>query len=71
RPRSGRRRTPPGGRPALPSEAETAQFRTPEAGHDAPTTVLSGPGPSPRIFRSAETTGPVRPKIYRPPGDSQ
>lgn len=71
RPRSAKRPIPSGARSALPSEAETTQFRAADAGHDVPTTVLSGPGPSPRIFRSAETTGPVRPKIYRPPGDSQ
>jgi hypothetical protein len=51
-----------------PSEARTTQFG---AGgtehHDAPTSVLSVPGPAPRIFRSAETTGPVRPKSYQPP----
>ena len=54
----------------VPSEARTTQFRTGEdadGGDDAPTAVLSGPGRSPRIFRSGEATGPLRPKIYRPP----
>ncbi|MEK1163633.1 hypothetical protein OSJ04_13330, partial [Mycobacterium ulcerans] len=51
-----------------PSEAETTQFRSPaalDAHDDAPTTVLSGPGRAPRIFRSGESTGPLPPKIYR------
>lgn len=66
--------TRPGARPMptppLPSEARTTQFgaqRSDHSDHDAPTSVLSAPGPAPRIFRSAETTGPVRPKIFRPP----
>lgn len=60
--------TRPGG-PPPPSEARTTQFGAPRTEHDAPTSVLSAPGPAPRIFRSSETTGPVRPKIYRPPGN--
>ncbi|OBK25063.1 hypothetical protein A5635_16200 [Mycobacterium asiaticum] len=55
------------GGPPPPSEARTTQFSVAHTEHDAPTTVLSGPGRAPRIFRSAETTGPLRPKIYRPP----
>ncbi len=53
----------------VPSEAKTTQFRTADAGggDDAPTTVLSGPARSPRIFRSADSTQQLRPKIYRPP----
>jgi len=49
-------------------DAYASQFRIPQRDqHDAPTSVLSGQPGSPRIFRSSETTGPVRPKIYRPP----
>lgn len=54
------------GAPAPPSEASTTQFGVSQQ-HDAPTSVIAVPGPAPRIFRSGETTGPVRPKIYRPP----
>lgn len=57
------------GVPAPPSEASTTQFGAARPHHDAPTSVLSVPGPAPRIFRSAETTGPVRPKIFRPPNN--
>ncbi|WP_232022075.1 hypothetical protein [Mycobacterium basiliense] len=76
RPRRARRPGPWSARggAAVPSEAKTTQFRTPDAGaveDDTPTPVLSEPTGSPRIFRSAETTGPVRPKIYRPPGSAQ
>ena len=54
--------------PPPPSEAKTSQFRIPQRDqHDAPTSVLSLPTGSPRIFRSSETTGPVRPPIFRPP----
>ncbi len=56
------------GAPPPPSEARTTQFGAQRTEHDAPTTVLSAPGPAPRIFRSSETTGPVRPRIHRPPG---
>ncbi|MEK1155240.1 hypothetical protein OSJ78_13445, partial [Mycobacterium ulcerans] len=59
---------PARGGAAVPSEAETTQFRSPaalDAHDDAPTTVLSGPGRAPRIFRSGESTGPLPPKIYR------
>lgn len=55
------------GGPPPPSEARTTQFSAAHTEHDPPTTVLSGQGRAPRIFRSAETTGPLRPKIYRPP----
>ncbi|WP_437339838.1 hypothetical protein [Mycobacterium asiaticum] len=58
------------GRPAPPSEASTTQFSAAPAEHDADTPVLSGQSRSPRIFRSDETTGPLRPKIYRPPNRS-
>ncbi|WP_235627936.1 hypothetical protein, partial [Mycobacterium tuberculosis] len=34
------------------------------------TPALSRPAGSPRIFRSAGSTHPVRPKIYRPPDHS-
>lgn len=60
--------TRPGPAPP-PSEAGTMQFGAARTQHDAPNAVLSAPGPAPRIFRSSETTGPVRPKIYRPPGN--
>ncbi|WP_262490820.1 DUF7937 domain-containing protein [Mycobacterium simiae] len=73
RPPGQRRRHPRRRRPAVPAvpaEAKTTQFPTAPTGHDAPTTVLTGSTGSPRIFRSAESTGPVRPKIYRPPGNS-
>lgn len=56
--------------PPPPSEARTTQFGAPRTQHEAPTTVLSAPGPAPRIFRSSETTGPVRPKIFRPPNNA-
>ncbi|GJO06308.1 hypothetical protein NJB18091_47160 [Mycobacterium marinum] len=76
RPRRRQRRTgqpgPARGGAAVPSEAETTQFRSPaalDAHDDAPTTVLSGPGRAPRIFRSGESTGPLPPKIYRRPDD--
>jgi hypothetical protein len=60
--------TRPGGGPPPPSEASTTQFRAAHRGqHEAPTSVLSLPSGSPRIFRSSETTGPVRPKHDRPP----
>ncbi len=55
------------GTPPPPSEARTTQFGAAQTQHEAPTTVLSAPGPAPRIFRSGETTGPVRPRIFRPP----
>lgn len=51
------------GMPSLPSEASTTQFGAARSGHEAPTSVLSGP--SPRIFRPGEP----RPKIYRPPNN--
>lgn len=57
------------GAPPRPSEASTTRFGAARTEHDAPTTVLSAPGPAPRIFRSSETTGPVRPKIFRPPNN--
>lgn len=57
------------GAPPRPSEASTTRFGAPRTEHDAPTSVLSAPGPAPRIFRSSETTGPVRPKIFRPPNN--
>lgn len=57
------------GAPPPPSEARTTRFGAAPTEHDAPTTVLSAPGPAPRIFRSSETTGPVRPKIFRPPNN--
>lgn len=57
------------GAPPQPSEASTTRFGAARTEHDAPTTVLSAPGPAPRIFRSSETTGPVRPKIFRPPNN--
>lgn len=57
------------GAPPRPSEASTTRFSAPRTEHDAPTSVLSAPGPAPRIFRSSETTGPVRPKIFRPPNN--
>ncbi|MBX9978014.1 MAG: hypothetical protein K2Z76_00385, partial [Mycobacterium gordonae] len=60
--------TRPGG-PPPPSEAKTTQFGAPRTQHEAPTAVLSAPGPAPRIFRSSETTGPVRPRIFRPPNN--
>jgi hypothetical protein len=50
-----------------PSEARTTQFGVGHTEHDAPTSVLSGPRP--RIFRAGETTGPLRPKIFRPPNN--
>ncbi|KQH78292.1 hypothetical protein AO501_02770 [Mycobacterium gordonae] len=59
------------GAPPPPSEARTTRFGAAPTEHDAPTTVLSAPGPAPRIFRSSETTGPVRPKIFRPPNNRQ
>jgi hypothetical protein len=60
--------TRPVGGPPSPSEASTTQFRAAHRDqHEAPTSVLSLPSGSPRIFRSNETTGPVRPRHDRPP----
>ncbi|SON58975.1 hypothetical protein MSIMFI_00456 [Mycobacterium simulans] len=54
-----------------PSDAKTTQFGVVNAvDDDAPTSDLSRPAPSPRIFRSSETTQQLRPKIFRPPGSS-
>lgn len=39
--------------------------RSPYSSMDAPTTVLSGPARSPRIFRSSDPGQQARPKIYR------
>jgi hypothetical protein len=84
RPRRIRRRRPPAahvpgqmgqpgpgraGAPAVPSEAKTTQFSVAGTAHDAPTTVLSGQGGSPRIFRSGDAPQQARPKIFRPPGN--
>ncbi len=55
--------------PPLPSEARTTQFSIAGTAHDAPTTVLSGQGGSPRIFRSGDAPQQARPKIFRPPGN--
>jgi hypothetical protein len=57
------------GGPPLPSEAKTSQFSVAGTAHDPPTTVLSGQGGSPRIFRSGEAAQQPRPKIFRPPGN--
>lgn len=64
-----RRRSAQPAAPAVPLEAKTTQIPTPRAADDAPTTVLSGSSRSPRIFRPGDPTGPLRPKIYRPPGN--
>ncbi|WP_242670002.1 hypothetical protein [Mycobacterium decipiens] len=74
RPRHPRRPRRPGriGAPAaapVPSAAQTTRI-TAAGTADSHTTVLSRPAGSPRIFRSAEPTQQVRPKIYRPPDDS-
>lgn len=79
RPRPGRRPTgAPGGQirsgagVPVPSEAQTTKFgagatATAVDHDDAPTTDLSRPAASPRIFRRSESTPQSRPKIFRPP----
>lgn len=60
---------------ALPSEAQTTKFGAPVPSmtatavddDDPPTTDLSRPAASPRIFRPGESAPPSRPKIFRRP----
>lgn len=78
RPRPGRRPGPAGGQNRsgtgvpVPSEAQTTKFgaaatATAVDDDDPPTTDLSRPAASPRIFRRGESASQARPKIFRPP----